>query len=231
MKTLARLIEREGRDLPNGPEADARFEEAEKLERETLGIARRILGSEDLTTLGLMNNLGSTLDYEGRYTEAEKLQRDLFEIQRRVLGPQHPDTLLTMDNLNNTLAEQGRYAEAERLCRETLDIRRRVLGPEHRDTATSKYELAGLLARQGRPKEALAELRDAVDHGLPAGTALDIDQEDDSNHCTATPAIVPCWHTPGSALRRRMQGRWLGSRRNSGTDEFRFCPLFINGGC
>ena len=221
MKTLARLIEREGRDLPNGPEADARFQEAEKLERETLGIARRVLGSEDLTTLGLMNNLGSTLDYEGRYAEAEKLQRDLFgiqrrvlgpehrdtmgsmnniaftlekegryaeaesvyrdalQVQRRVLGPQHPDTLLTMDNLNNTLAEQGRYAEAERLCRETLDIRRRVLGPEHRDTATSKYELAGLLARQGRPNEALAELRDAVDHGLPAGTDLDIDQEDD----------------------------------------------------
>ena len=221
MKTVARLIEREGRDMPNGPEADARFQEAEKLERETLEIARRVLGPEDVSTLGLMNNLGSTLDYEGRYAEAERLQRELLELQRRVLGPEHrdtmgsmnniaftlekearyaeaeslyrealqvqrrvlgpdhPDSLLTMDNLNNTIAEQGRYAEAEKLCRETLDIRRRILGPEHRDTATSKYELAGLLARQGRHDEALAELRDAVDHGLPAGTALDIDKEDD----------------------------------------------------
>jgi len=126
-----------------------------------------------------MNNIAFTLEKEGRYAEAESVYRDALQVQRRVLGPQHPDTLLTMDNLNNTLAEQGRYAEAERLCRETLDIRRRVLGPEHRDTATSKYELAGLLARQGRPNEALAELRDAVDHGLPAGTDLDIDQEDD----------------------------------------------------
>ena len=221
MKTLARLIEREGRDLANGPEADARFKEAEKLERETLEISRRVLGPTDLNTLGLMNNLGSTLDYEGRYAEAEKLQRELFEIQRRVLGPEHrdtmgsmnniaytlekegryaeaesvyrdalqiqrrvlglehPDTLLTMDNLNNTLAEQGRYTDAEKLCRQTLDIRARILGPEHRDTATSKYELAGLLARQGRLDEALFELRDAVDHGLPAGTDIDIDNEDD----------------------------------------------------
>ena len=221
MRSLANLIEREARDLPNGPGADARFVEAEKLERETLAMCRRVLGADHPDTLAVMNRLGSTLDYEGRYPEAEQLQRENFaiqsrvlgtghrdtmgsmnniaftlekehryaeaetvyrqalDIQRRVLGPQHPDTLLTMDNLNNTIAEQGRYSEAEKLCRETLEIRSRVLGPEHRDTATSKYELAGLLARQGRKNEALATLRDAVDHGLPAGTDLYIDQEPD----------------------------------------------------
>ena len=80
--------------------------------------------------------------------------------------------------------------EAEKLCRETLEIRSRVLGPEHRDTATSKYELAGLLARQGRKDEALATLRDAVDHGLPAGTDLYIDQEDDFQSLHGDPRFV-----------------------------------------
>ena len=126
-----------------------------------------------------MNNVAFTLEKERRNAEAEKIYRQALDIQRRVVGPEHPDTLLTMDNLNNTVAEQGRYAEAEKLCRETLDIRRRVLGSEHRDTATSKYELAGLLARQGRRGEALSVLREAVDHGLPSGTDLYIDQEDD----------------------------------------------------
>src|SRR5215469_3173710 len=129
--------------------------------------------------MGSMNNIAYTLEKEGRYAEAESVYRDALQIQRRVLGLEHPDTLLTMDNLNNTLAEQGRYTDAEKLCRQTLDIRAKILGPEHRDTATSKYELAGLLARQGRLNEALFELRDAVDHGLPAGTDIDIDNEDD----------------------------------------------------
>jgi non-specific serine/threonine protein kinase/serine/threonine-protein kinase len=223
MKTLGRLIEREGRAMPEGPEADARFAQAEKLDRETLDICRRVLGPEHPDTLAVMSNLGSTLHYEARYAEAAQLERETFEMQRRVLGPQHrdtmgsmnnmaftlehlrrypeaeriyrealeiqrrvlgpnhPDTLLTMDNLNNTVAEQGRYAEAEKLCRETLEIRKRILGPEHPDTATSRYELAGLLARQGRRNEALSVLREAVDHGLDAGTDMDLVKEEDFN--------------------------------------------------
>src|SRR5215469_14402262 len=43
-----------------------------------------------------------------------------------------------------------------------------------------------------------------------------------SNPCTATPAIEPCWHTPGSALRRKMQGRWLDSLK-----KLRMVPLAI----
>lgn len=232
MKTLGRLIEREGRAMPNGPEADARFAEAEKLERETLDICRRVLGPEHPDTLGTMNNLGSTLDYESRYAEAAQLQRETFEIQRRVLGPEHrdtmgsmnnlaftlehlhrypeaetiyrqaleiqrrvlgpdhPDTLLSADNLNNTLAEEGRYAESEKLCRETLQIRQRILGPEHPDTATSRYELAGLLARQGRRNEALSVLREAVDHGLDAGTDLDLVKEADFNSLHGDPRFA-----------------------------------------
>ena len=156
-----------------------RYVEAEKLQRETIGIQRRVLGPSNPATLGSMNNLGFTLEHLRRYPEAEKTYREALEIQQHVLGPNHPDTLLTMDNLNNTIAEQGRYAEAEKLCRETLNIRSRILGPEHPDTATSKYELACLLARQGRRDEALSTLRDAVDHGLPSGTDLDIDREED----------------------------------------------------
>src|SRR5215472_4697352 len=65
-----------------------------------------------------------------------------------------------------------------------------MLGPEHRDTATSRYELAGLLARQGRRDEALRTLNDAVDHGLPAGTDLYIDQEDDFKSLHGDPRYV-----------------------------------------
>jgi tetratricopeptide (TPR) repeat protein len=84
-----------------------------------------------------------------------------------------------MSYLADTLADQGRYAEAEKLFRETLDIQRRLLGPEHPDTATSAYNVACMLARRGNRDEALSLLREAVDHGLPAGLDLAIEKDPD----------------------------------------------------
>ena len=84
-----------------------------------------------------------------------------------------------MDNLANILQYEGRYAEAERLHRETLDVQRRVLGPDHPDTADSPYNLGCMMVRKGDLKEALSLLREAVDHGLPAGGDLDIEKDPD----------------------------------------------------
>jgi eukaryotic-like serine/threonine-protein kinase len=172
--TIASMV-----NLGSTLDTENRFSEAEKLQVETVEIQKRVYGPDNPATLGSMNNLAFTLEHLGRYSEAEKIYREVLETQHRVLGPEHPDTLLSMDNLNNTVAEEGRYSEAEALCRETLEIRRRVLGRDHPDTATSTYELAGLLARQGRRDDALKVLREAVDHGLDAGTDLDLAKQED----------------------------------------------------
>jgi tetratricopeptide (TPR) repeat protein len=163
MKTLGRLIEREGRAMPEGPEADARFAQAEKLDRETLDICRRVLGPEHPDTLAVMSNLGSTLHYEARYAEAAQLERETFEMQRRVLGPQHRDTMGSMNNMAFTLEHLRRYPEAERIYREALEIQRRVLGPNHPDTLLTMDNLNNTVAEQGRYAEAEKLCRETLE--------------------------------------------------------------------
>jgi eukaryotic-like serine/threonine-protein kinase len=154
VNNLATTVEREGRGMPDGPEREARLAEAEKLERETLEISRRVLGMDHPNTLGSMSNLASTLDNEWRYADAEQLQREAVDIQRRVLGAEHPHTLGSINNLAFSLERLHRYADAEKLYRETLDVQRRVLGPEHPDTLLSMDNLNNTLGEQGRYAEA-----------------------------------------------------------------------------
>ena len=146
--------------------------EAEKLDREALDIQRRILGNDHPDTLQSQANLAWTLTQEGRYTEAEKLEREAIDILRRVLGSDHPHTLQATQLLGLTLIREGRYTEAVKLYRETHEIELRVLGPEHPDTALAVYSLACVEALMGRPDAALKDLKQAVEHGLPAGTLL-----------------------------------------------------------
>ena len=169
---------------------EGHYAEAEKLDRETLDVQRRVLGPEHPDTLSMMYSLAYTLTYEGKYAEAEKLDRETLDVQRRVLGPEHPRTLLSMNHLAVVLGDEGHYAEAEKLYRETFDIRRRTLGPVHPDTARSTYNLGCIAALRGRRDEALSLLREAVDHGLPPGVDLGMDQDPDLKSLRGDPRFA-----------------------------------------
>ena len=153
--------------------------DAERLDRETLDIQRRLLGPEDPDTLNSMSSLAGILYREGHNAEAEKLFRETLDIERGVRGPDNPDTLNSMSNLAEVLSREGHYAEAETLDRATLVIRRRVIGPEHPDTAASTYNLGCIAALRRQRDEALALVREAVDHGLESSVDLGIDKEPD----------------------------------------------------
>ena len=153
--------------------------EAEKLARESLASQQRVIGAEHLDTAGSMATLARILANERRYVEAERMARHGLDTSRRAVGPDHRQTLACQGDLADILAHQGKFAEAEELLRAAIEVQSRSLGTGHPDTATSKYQLAGLLARQGRRDEGLSTLQDAVDHGLPSGTHLDINQEED----------------------------------------------------
>ncbi|MGA7925400.1 MAG: tetratricopeptide repeat protein [Candidatus Sulfotelmatobacter sp.] len=93
-----------------------RYSEAEKLERETLDIQRRVLGPEHSLTLHSMTNLALALEHQGRIPEAEQEFREELEIPRRVFGPEHSLTLLTLQLDAGALSREGRYEDALR-CR------------------------------------------------------------------------------------------------------------------
>jgi serine/threonine protein kinase len=157
----------------------AKYAEAEKLARQTLELQVRVLGPEHQDTLWTIHSLAVALREDGQRAEAEKLQRETLTARQKTLGPEHPDTLLSMGELAITLDELHRYSEAAEFYRKTIDIQRRVLGPDHPETASTKYNLACNAALSGRRDEAIAVLRDALDHGLPAGTAAGLSQDDD----------------------------------------------------
>jgi eukaryotic-like serine/threonine-protein kinase len=164
-------------NLANVLDDEGHYAEAEKLYRETLGIKRRVLGPEHRETLDAMNNLAVVLQHEGHHAEAEKLYRDTLDIRRRVLGPEHPDTLASMSNVGDVLISEGHISEAEKIFRQTREVERHVLGPEHPYTAISTYYLGAIAAHLGRPDEALSLLREAVDHGLPVSSDLELSKD------------------------------------------------------
>ena len=64
----------------------------EALLRETLGVARRVLGPEHQDTLRARSYLAYAVFRQGHFAEAEPMFRETLEIQRRVLGTEHQDT-------------------------------------------------------------------------------------------------------------------------------------------
>jgi len=156
---------------------EGRFKDAENLERETLGIQKRVLGPEHPETLMTMYNLTCALNKIGSYAEAETLGRKTFEIRSRVLGPEHRATLKTTVSFATSVLNEARYPEAEKLLLDVLAVQKRTLGANDPDVAASLYQLAIVNERTGKNEKALALLRDSIDHGL----AVDIRNSIDTN--------------------------------------------------
>ncbi len=54
-----------------------------------------------------MNNLATTLHYQGDLAGARGLQEQALDVRRRVLGAEHPNTSVSAYNLLYTLLEVG----------------------------------------------------------------------------------------------------------------------------
>jgi tetratricopeptide (TPR) repeat protein len=130
------------------------FGQAESMVLEAVRIRKKILGSDEPSTLLSLNLLASVLADLGKYSEAESMHRQNLATREKVLGLDHLDTLMTMNNLALVLGRQGKYSEAESMHRQTLATRKKVLGLNHPDTLQSMNNLALVLGRQGKYSEA-----------------------------------------------------------------------------
>jgi tetratricopeptide (TPR) repeat protein len=128
--------------------------QAESMVLEAVRIRKKILGSDEPSTLLSLNLLASVLADLGKYSEAESMHRQNLATREKVLGLDHPDTLVTMNNLALVLSRQGKYSEAESMHRQTLATCEKVLGLNHPDTLQSMNNLALVLSRQGKYSEA-----------------------------------------------------------------------------
>ncbi len=140
-----------------------RFDEAEALAREALGIQRQLHQGDHADVSAALGVLASIVGLKGRLVDEEHLEREALDINRRVLGLQHVSTAVALGNLGETLQKQGRHSEAEPLQRESLALVRSLLGEDNDEAAKAKDNLALTLQEQGRYEESLALRRDVVE--------------------------------------------------------------------
>ncbi|QPC71750.1 hypothetical protein HYE68_002502 [Fusarium pseudograminearum] len=140
-----------------------RYNEAEKVQEESIAIRTELLEEGHPETLVVMSDLASTLCDQYRLDEAEALEVRIMETWKRTRGEEHYQTLDAMSNLAVTLSSQGRPEEAEVLNRHVMEVRKRVLGEEHSDTLISMNNLSMTLVTQEQHKEATEMLRHVLE--------------------------------------------------------------------
>jgi tetratricopeptide (TPR) repeat protein len=142
--------------------AEARYSEAEQLEKQAAAIDEKTWGPESTNVAVNLNNLGLICLDTSRYTEAEPLFKRALAIDEKALGPDNPSVATNLDNLAELYHDEGRYNEAEPLYKRASAIYEKVLGPEDTDLATNLSNLGELYDDEGRYAEAEPLLKRAL---------------------------------------------------------------------
>jgi serine/threonine-protein kinase len=189
------------------------YDRAEGLLRDSLGIRRRVLGSEHSDVATSLRNLAHVLLNKGDYTGAEALYRESLVMSRKAYGNEHPDVASNLSGLGSVLDRKGDYGGAEALYREALAMRRRLLGNEHPKVAESLSDLAAVLDESGRDyagaealdREALAIFRKLLGNDHPSVaitlTNLAVVLDDKGDYAGAVPL-----YREALAMSRKLHG-------------------------
>ena len=142
-----------------------RYDESERLFRETIEIYLQVLGRDHPRTLLCMYTLGWMYGRQGRHEEAEALYRETLEIRRRVLGQDHPDTLRSLNDLVVSYEATGKTEEARLLVAELLSLRRAAAEASEADARTKNTYAWAILTCEPAdlqdPEDALEFAREA----------------------------------------------------------------------
>ncbi|MBT2439111.1 tetratricopeptide repeat protein [Streptomyces sp. ISL-36] len=125
------------------------YQESERLQRQVLVEAQRLLGDTEFSTLVARHNLGVVLRLLGRYREAYELDAESLARNENVLRTRHAHTLNSSNAVAHDLRLLGQYREA--LARQEANVRVhvQVLGPQHLQTLYARTQLALCRRREG----------------------------------------------------------------------------------
>lgn len=136
-----------------------KYNDAEKLYRESVAGRRQTLGDASHKTLVAVDGLARVLVRLGQHSEAEPLMREVLKGVRRIDGDAHPNTIGSMANLAVALEAQGKNGDAAELMSEALDAMRQVHGNGH--PKTLEFSL-NILFKHGKYADAEKILHEAV---------------------------------------------------------------------
>jgi serine/threonine protein kinase len=143
-----------------------RFDEAEKLGRETWLGREKLLGAEHRDTLASMSCYADILVSQRNLHEAEKLTRQCLALCERTLGPDAYLTIGTLGTLSLALEDQGELAQAELCVREQIARFQRAGFSEREEAFWAVINLPFLRLLQGHPQEAETPLTEALSRAV-----------------------------------------------------------------
>jgi eukaryotic-like serine/threonine-protein kinase len=138
------------------------FEEAEKIQRESLKMYMDLYGHRSKDVAAGLNNLGLTLHSIGNLDSAEKYYRESGEINKFIHGEESLPVSYNLNNLAFVFNERGNGIAAESLFTAAYEIRKNSLGEDHPATINTKYNRAAQRFQLGRLSEAEIDLTDCL---------------------------------------------------------------------
>ncbi len=128
--------------------------EAETLQREALGLHRKLYGESHILVAEDVASLADLRSNAGDYRGAAELDRQAGEIFRAALGPESPQLANTMVARGNWLERSGQLTEAEAEIRRGYAMNAKLLGEHHPETASAAHNLVNVLHDEGKNAEA-----------------------------------------------------------------------------
>lgn len=120
-------------------------QEAIRIHRQEIELAKKVLGPKDSGTLASMNNLAVRLAQTGQLQEARELHEYLLEAKLTVQGSNSASTIGHLHNLAMTCWRMGDRDAATQHLQKAVDGRVRVYGSADPRTLESSYQLARML--------------------------------------------------------------------------------------
>ena len=101
---------------------EGKREEAVRMAREAVALARRTYGNEHPNVAIIAHNLGIALIDANQLDEAETVVREALALTQRTLGEDQPRSAWCLESLGEVMRKTGRLAEAETAFRQSLAI-------------------------------------------------------------------------------------------------------------
>ncbi len=179
------IARRIGTDLREEPEVELelRFElvrlyvglglhrKAEDMAQETLRVARRHFGEENLMVADTLGYLGHALCFQGRNEEAEVITRQAIAMERKLRGRDSVEEGWALCTLGDVLRERAhlrpgeftnKMIQAETAIRDGGAMYERVLGHDSGSVAWALHRLNVVLENEGKVVAAEAAIREAI---------------------------------------------------------------------
>jgi tetratricopeptide (TPR) repeat protein len=140
----------------------ADYDEAAKVLRDAVSIARHELPPESTMRSEALDDLADVLAQQEKYPEAEQLCLEALAVDRKRGADQPAALARTLDSLGAVYSYSGNLPAAEKATREALELHEQASGLRDVSTAQALANLAFVLYQSGRYEENFVLLQQAL---------------------------------------------------------------------